>query len=32
VNRALESNPAMINSDPYGEGWIFVLKMDDPAG
>jgi glycine cleavage system H protein len=32
VNRALESNPALINSDPYGEGWIFVLKMDDPAG
>ena len=32
ANSALESNPALINSDPYGEGWIFALKMDDPAG
>lgn len=31
ANQALESNPALINSDPYGEGWIFVLKMDDPS-
>ncbi len=30
ANQALESNPALINTDPYGEGWIFVLKMDDP--
>jgi glycine cleavage system H protein len=29
VNKALESNPALINTDPYGEGWIYVLKMDD---
>jgi glycine cleavage system H protein len=28
VNKALESNPALINTDPFGEGWIFVLKMD----
>ncbi len=32
VNKALESNPALINTDPYGEGWIYVLQMDDPAG
>ena len=30
VNKALESNPALINTDPFGEGWIFVLKMDAP--
>jgi glycine cleavage system H protein len=30
VNKALEGNPAMINTDPFGEGWIFVLKMDSP--
>jgi glycine cleavage system H protein len=30
VNRALEGNPALINTDPFGEGWIFVLKMDAP--
>ena len=31
ANKALEGNPALINTDPFGEGWIFVLKMDDPA-
>jgi glycine cleavage system H protein len=30
VNKALESNPALINTDPFGEGWIFALKMDSP--
>lgn len=29
ANKALESNPALINTDPFGEGWIFVLKIDD---
>jgi glycine cleavage system H protein len=30
ANKALEGNPALINTDPFGEGWIFLLKMDDP--
>src|SRR5450432_1465878 len=30
VNKALEGNPALINTDPFGKGWIFVLKMDSP--
>jgi len=30
VNKALEGNPALINTDAFGEGWIFVLKMDSP--
>ena len=30
VNKALEGNPALINTDPFGEGWIFILKMDSP--
>jgi glycine cleavage system H protein len=30
ANEALESNPALINTDPFGEGWIFVLKLDNP--
>ena len=30
VNNALEGNPALINTDPFGEGWIFVLKLDSP--
>ena len=29
ANRALETDPALINTDPYGKGWIFVLKFDD---
>jgi len=28
VNKALESDPGLINREPYGEGWIFVLKID----
>jgi glycine cleavage system H protein len=31
ANKALESNPALINTDPFGEGWIFILKMDDES-
>ncbi|MEO5720274.1 MAG: glycine cleavage system protein GcvH [Chthoniobacterales bacterium] len=27
ANEALSSNPALVNTDPFGEGWIFVLKM-----
>jgi len=26
VNEALSSNPALLNTDPYGEGWIFRLS------
>ena len=29
VNKALESDPALINTDPYGEGWIYVLQMEN---
>ncbi len=29
ANKALESNPALINTDPFGEGWIFAMKIDD---
>jgi glycine cleavage system H protein len=29
TNKALESNPALINTDPFGQGWIFVLKIDN---
>jgi glycine cleavage system H protein len=27
VNAALSSNPALLNTDPYGEGWIFKLRL-----
>jgi glycine cleavage system H protein len=30
VNEALSSNPALVNTAPFDEGWIFVLKMNAP--
>jgi len=29
VNSALDESPELVNSDPYGEGWLFKLKVDD---
>jgi len=31
VNESLDGAPETINSDPYGEGWIFQLKLTDDA-
>lgn len=31
VNPKLEDNPELINSDPYGEGWMIKVKMTDPS-
>ncbi len=30
ANAALEANPALVNTDPYGEGWIYVLQIENP--
>ena len=30
VNKALEADPGLLNREPFGEGWIFVLKIDSP--
>ncbi|MEI7958228.1 MAG: glycine cleavage system protein GcvH [Verrucomicrobiota bacterium] len=30
VNEALENNPALVNTDPHGEGWIFLVALDAP--
>lgn len=30
-NPALADDPALINSDPEGQGWFFKLKLDDPS-
>jgi glycine cleavage system H protein len=27
INKALEADPGLINREPYGQGWIFVLKI-----
>jgi glycine cleavage system H protein len=29
VNKVLEADPGLINREPYGQGWIFVLKLDN---
>ena len=29
VNSELDSNPQLINRDPYGEGWIVKIKISD---
>ena len=31
VNPALEGAPELVNSDPYGEGWMIKIKCSDPS-
>lgn len=31
VNAALKAAPEQVNSDPYGAGWMLVVKLSDPA-
>jgi glycine cleavage system H protein len=31
VNEALADNPATINEDPYGEGWLVKIRLSDPS-
>lgn len=28
VNEALTANPALLNTDPFGDGWIFKIKVE----
>ncbi len=28
-NEAVDDDPALVNSDPYGEGWLIKVKVDD---
>ena len=30
ANKALEADPGLINREPYGQGWIFVLTVENP--
>ena len=32
VNPKLEDAPDVVNSDPYGDGWMIRIRMEDPAG
>ena len=29
VNEKLESEPELVNNDPYGDGWMVKIKCDD---
>jgi glycine cleavage system H protein len=31
MNENLEDNPELINDDPYGEGWIIKMKINDSS-
>lgn len=31
VNEALEDTPELVNSDPYGEGWMVQIRIEDSA-
>ena len=30
VNPDLDDDPALVNSDPYGAGWLMKIQLDDP--
>ncbi|WP_367278171.1 glycine cleavage system protein GcvH [uncultured Photobacterium sp.] len=31
VNEDLENSPELLNSDPYGDGWLFQIKVEDES-
>lgn len=31
VNKAVVADPALVNSEPYAEGWFFRIKLSNPA-
>ena len=31
INEALASNPALVNTAPYGEGWLFKVRLADAS-
>lgn len=31
VNQAVSDNPALVNSQPYGDGWFYQIKLSNPA-
>jgi glycine cleavage system H protein len=31
LNPALESQPELVNKDPYGEGWMVKIRITDPG-
>ncbi len=31
VNKAIVENPALVNTEPYGQGWFYQVKLANPA-
>ena len=31
VNGLLQDTPELVNKDPYGEGWLIKISIDDPS-
>jgi glycine cleavage system H protein len=31
VNKAVVDNPSLVNTDPYGQGWFYKVKLSNPA-
>lgn len=31
INEALADTPELLNQDPYGNGWLFVIELSDPS-
>lgn len=31
INRDLEEEPTLINDDPYGNGWLVTMEIDEPS-
>lgn len=31
INKALAEDPSLVNSDPYGRGWLVKIKVSDPS-
>lgn len=31
VNEKVKEDPAAVNEDPYGDGWLFRVEVDDPS-
>src|SRR5215212_11122843 len=31
INGAIDTDPAVVNRDPYGDGWMITLRLDDPG-
>ena len=31
INERLDKEPSLVNSDPYGDGWMIKVRLDDPG-